>query len=302
MMQMNAALIGSVSSSVAALRGMLRGGLEVTGVLGLHERHAARVSDYCALGPLAEDAGVAFLDFDKVTEPTVSAFLEAHRPDWLFVIGLSQLVPAGLCSIAGAGAIGFHPTLLPEGRGRAPIAWTILLERPAAVNLFFLTDEPDVGDIVEQRPVEVRPDDYAADLIARTNVVLEQMVADLCPAFASGKVPRTPQDHTKATRYGRRRPEDGIIDWNQPAGAVYRLVRAVSRPYPGAFTFSRGRKVLVWRARPVEGPDTGSDPGLVTAVREDGPVVQTASGLLALTELEIVGAPDAGLAAGHKLG
>ena len=299
---MNAALIGSVSSSAAALRGMLRGGLKVTGVLGLHERHAERVSDYCALRPLAEEAGVPFLAFDKVTEPAVSAFLAEHRPDWLFVIGLSQLVPAELCDQARAGAIGFHPTPLPEGRGRAPVAWTVLLQRPAAVNLFFLTDEPDAGDIIEQRPVEVRPDDYAADLIARINVVLEQMAADLSPALASGNVPRTPQDHSQATRYARRRPEDGIIDWHQSADAVYRLVRAVSHPYPGAFTFTGAKKVIIWRARPVAGADTGSAPGTVVGLGDDNPIVQTGTGLLALTDVEIIDASITTLAVGRKLG
>jgi len=299
---MRAALIGSVSSSAAALRGMLGGGLEVAGVLGLDARYSAGVSDYCDLGPLAAEAGIAFLGFRRVTDPEVAAFIGARKPDWLFVIGLSQLVPAEIRDLARAGAIGFHPTALPEGRGRAPVAWTILLQRRAAANLFFLTSEPDAGDIIEQRPVEVLPDDYAADLIARTNVVLEQMVADLSPAFTSGNVPRRPQDHSKATYYARRRPEDGIVDWNQPAEALYRLVRGVGRPYPGAFTFCGERKVLVWRARPVEGADSGSAPGTVVAMQDDKPVVQCASGLLALTEVEIVGAAGADLAVGQKLG
>jgi methionyl-tRNA formyltransferase len=176
------------------------------------------------------------------------------------VVGISQLVPAAVRDLAKLGAVGFHPTLLPEGRGRAPVAWTILLQKPAAANLFFLTDEADAGDIIAQRPVEVRADDYAEDLIARTNVVLEQMVVDLAPAFASGRVPRQPQDHTRATYYARRRPEDGKIDWEQAAEEVYRLVRAAGRPYPGAFCFRGGRKVVVWRARMAEDVASSSCP------------------------------------------
>lgn len=297
---MNAVLVGSVSSTVAAMKGMLRGGLELAGVLGLHERHADRVSDYHSLRPLAERAGVPFLAFDKVSEPAVAEFLDCHPPDWLFVIGLSQLMPVDVRDRARAGAIGFHPTPLPEGRGRAPVAWTILLDRPAAVNLFFLTDEPDAGDIIEQRPVEVKPDDYAEDLIARTNVVLEQMVADLAPAFASGNVPRTPQDHSKATCYARRTPADGLIDWHQPADAVYRFVRAVGRPYPGAFSFMQGRKLIIWRARPVAGDETDSPPGTIVERREDRPVVQTAGGLLVLEEVETVEPPGAELMPGDR--
>lgn len=335
-MSATAALIGSVSSSVAALKGMLRGGLPVAGVCGLHTRHAGRVSDFRDLAPLAEEARAPFLAFDKVTEPEVASFLKQCRPDWLFVVGLSQLVPAELRDLARLGAVGFHPTLLPEGRGRAPVAWTILLDRPAAANLFYLTDEADAGDLIAQRPVPVHPDDYAADLIERTNEVLEEMVADLAPAFAAGQVPRTPQDHSRATYYFRRRPEDGLIDWRQPAEDIYRLVRAVSRPYPGAFTFRSGRKVTVWRARVLEAPDGGSHsgedatakggvnnlvprkagrmlgpqggmpgllvPGTVVEVRECGPVVQTARGRLLLTDMDMEGGESIPWTPGERLG
>jgi len=71
----------------------------------------------------------------------VAAFLREHQPDWLFAVGLSQLIPQELRDIARIDAIGFHPTPLPEGRGRAPVAWTILLQRPAAASLFILTGE-----------------------------------------------------------------------------------------------------------------------------------------------------------------
>lgn len=320
---MNAALIGSVSSSVATLQGMVRGGLRVAAVCGLHERHAATVSDFCSLRPLAAQAGAPFLAFEKVTEPQVRAFLEQHRPDWLLVIGLSQLVPAVVRDVARLGAVGFHPTPLPEGRGRAPVAWTILKQRPAAASLFFLTDEADSGDIIDQRAVPVLPDDYAADLIARTNAVLEQMVADLCPAFASGQVPRHPQDHSQATWYERRRPEDGRIDWSQSATDIYRLIRAVSHPYPGAFTTQRapeprrsrpgrsrraspppqpaGTKLIVWRARPLPGPCSEAPPGTILALDSAGTVVQTGKGLLLLTDVQTDPCTHLRLAAGQRL-
>ncbi|MEP0844578.1 MAG: methionyl-tRNA formyltransferase [Phycisphaerae bacterium] len=301
-MGMTAAVIGSVSSSAAALRGLIRGGLPLVGVCGLHPRHAGRVSDYHDLRPLAERAGAPFLAFDKVTEPAVAEFLTRQRPDWLFVVGLSQLVPEGLRALARAGAVGFHPTPLPEGRGRAPVAWTLLLGKQAAANWFFLTDEADAGDIIAQRPVPVRPDDYAADLIERTNRVLEDLTAELAPAFAAGNVPRVPQDHAKATYYPRRRPEDGRIDWNQPVEAVYRLVRAVSRPYPGAFTLRGGRKLIVWRANPLDTDRADAPPGAVVEVIDRRPVVQAQSGQLLLTDVQCEGGPPQEWILGERLG
>lgn len=283
---MRVALIGSVSSSWHTLHALIGGEVAITCVLGLDESHAGRVSDYRSLRKLATEAGLPYRSFDKVVEPGVRAFLEAHPPDLLFVVGLSQLVPEEMFSLAPGGVIGFHPTPLPQGRGRAPVAWTILLEQPAAANLFFLTAGADEGDIIEQRPVDVRPDDYARQLIDRTNTVLEQMVIDLAPAIRSGTLPRQPQDHRAATWYGRRRPSDGLIDWAAPVQDVYRLIRACSHPYPGAFTYYEDERVVVWRAKPHGRADHFGTLGQVLRVDgEAGLLVQAGDGLLWLTDM-----------------
>ena len=230
------------------LDALIRAGVELTGVLGVDESQAERISDYRSLRDLALNANIPYLSFVKVTEPQVEDLLRAHPPDQLWVVGFSQLVPDRLLKIARLGGVGYHPTLLPEGRGRAPIVWTILRQARAAVNLFYLTDEPDAGDIIIQREVPVLPDDYAADLIARMEGVLIEAVAEIAPALKAGTLPRTPQDHSQATYYPKRSPADGVIDWSRPTTDIYRLIRAVSRPYPGAFAHLRGRKLLIWRA------------------------------------------------------
>jgi len=285
---MNVALIGSVSSSWTVLDALIRNGVEVTCVLGLDESEDGRVGDYRSLRELARTGGIPFRSFVEVTEPGAAAFLEQRRPDLLWVIGLSQLVPRSLVEIAEDGGVGFHPTLLPKGRGRAPVAWTILLDQPAAANLFFLTDEPDAGDLIAQRRVPVLPDDYAEDLIARTNDVLAELVCELAPSIKAGSIPRTPQDHSQATYYERRTPADGLIDWTASTDRIYKLVRAAGRPYPGAFSHVAGHKAVVWRARPDRGhEDRQGDPGTIAAaVPEIGLRVVTGDGAIWLTEVQ----------------
>ena len=286
---MNVALIGSVSSSLHALDALIRGGVEITGVLGVDESQAGRISDYRSLRELATAAGLPFHAFVKVSEPGVEAFLKAHQPDLLWVIGLSQMVPDHLTRIARVGGVGFHPTMLPEGRGRAPVAWTILLGARAAANLFFLTDEPDAGDIIMQREVPVLPDDYSEDLIARTNEVLAQGIIELAPRLRAGDLPRTPQDHSRATYYAKRTPADGKVDWTATTDQVYRLIRAASRPYPGAFTHCAGRKLTVWRGRPAK-TDGHEHPGCVLAKdTTQGIQVATGDGAIWMTEVELEG-------------
>lgn len=284
---MRVALVGSVSSSACSLRGLARGGVEICGVLGIPPEHAAGISDYCDLAPVAAEVSAPYQPFARIGEPAVLAFLRRQRPDLLLAIGLSQLLPEEIVALAPAGAVGFHPTPLPRGRGRAPVAWTILLEQPAAANLFFLTSEADAGDIIAQRPVEVRTRDYAQDLIDRTNGVLEEMIVELSPAIRAGRLPRSAQDHAGASWYGKRTPEDGRIDWRRPAGEIDRLIRAVSRPYPGAFTHLRGERLLVWRCEPHARDDHHGTVGQI--LRTDGrrgALVQCGSGLLWLVEVE----------------
>ncbi len=305
MLGMRVALIGSVSSSWTVLDALIRNAIDVVGVLGVNESQAERISDYRALRPLALQAGIPYCSFIRVDEPAVEAFLRDCVPDSLWVIGLSQLLPPPLFEIAPQGAIGFHPTPLPKGRGRAPVAWTILLDQPAAASLFFLTEEADAGDLVLQRSVPVYPNDYSEDLIARTNHVLAEMVRDLAPRIRDGDLPRAAQDHSQATYYAKRTPADGLIDWNEPTDRIYKLIRAAGRPYPGAFTWSGPNRITVWRARPSERRPAGDlRPGTVFETGETTWHVVTGDGALELTEVELPVGMDAarGLASGVVLG
>jgi methionyl-tRNA formyltransferase len=289
---MNVALIGSVSSSWYALDALIRGGVKIRGVLGVAESQAQRVSDYRSLRERAADVRVPFHSFVNVTEPGVEDFLRAHAPDLLWVIGISQLVPDRLIRIARFGGVGFHPTMLPEGRGRAPVAWTILRGARAAANLFFLTDEPDAGDIIVQREVPVLPDDYSEDLIHRTNLVLADVILEVAPLIRSGNLPQTPQDHSRASYYAKRTPADGRIDWSESTDQIYRLIRAAGRPYPGAFSHYAQRKLTIWRGRPAT-PSSSQGrarPGTVLVVdAAQGVEVATGDGAIWLTEVEVTG-------------
>ena len=289
---MNVALIGSVSSSLACLEALVEFGVEMSGVLGVDESRASAISDYRSMREAAHLAHVPYQSFVKVTEPGVEAFLRDHKPDQLWVIGLSQLMPQHLIELAPHGAIGFHPTMLPEGRGRAPVAWTILRGARAAVSLFHLAGEPDAGNLIAQRAVPVLPDDYSEDLIARTNEVFKEVIAELAPKIISGMMPATPQDRAKATYYERRTPQDGLIDWSRSTDQVYRLIRAAGRPYPGAFTYSGGTKLTIWRATTADTdatPTTGDQPapGTVLEVNTNrGVLIATGDGAIWATETQ----------------
>jgi len=151
-------------------------------------------------------------------------------------------------SLAKHGAVNLHGSLLPRYRGRAPVNWQILHgETRGGVTLHHMAKKPDAGDIVDQEAIPIGPDDTGVDVYRKMLPAAERVLRRSAKAVLDGTAPRVRQMESKATYFGRRRPEDGLIDWNWCAEDVRNLVRAVTKPYPGAFTFASGRKVMVWR-------------------------------------------------------
>ena len=193
-----------------------------------------------------------------------------------------------------------HPTLLPRHRGRASIPWAILsgLAR-TGVTLFEILDETaDSGAIVGSVVVEIGPDDTATDLFERTAEAHVELVREYVPQIVAGTAPRIPQDPCAREQLAAPPPGGRDHRLGDARAVPLRLVRAQTRPYPGAFTFLGDEKVVVWRARPVELDET-APAGTIVAERAEGPVVACGEGALLLEEVE-TGARE--LAVGARLG
>jgi methionyl-tRNA formyltransferase len=210
-----------------------------------------------------------------------------------FIVGLSQMVKKDLLSIPRMGCVGFHPTRLPEARGRAPVAWMTLEGRSGAATFFMLNEAADAGPILVQEPFPVTEADYSADVTRKLEAAMDAALDRWLPRLKRGEWQPVPQDDNQATFYGKRAPEDGIIHWDRPAKEIHALIRAASDPYPGAFTFAGGRKLVVWRAEGEKDlPYRGVTGRIVHRDAAKGWLVQTGDGLLWLTKVEF--APEAG--------
>jgi methionyl-tRNA formyltransferase len=224
---------------------------------------------------LKGDEGRAHFEWAKQTAPRLG-----------IVCGVSELIPPDLLTLPGLGFIGMHPTLLPQGRGRAPIPWAIILGlRETGVTWFYADPGVDTGDILAQQRVPILDSDTASTLGARTDDVAGQLLCKSLALLAAGKAQRIKQGATAVTTWPRRRPEDGIIDWSRDAGALYNWIRALTHPYPGAFAFQHDRKLFVWSAERATLPLAGA-PGEVLAVDDHGAIVATGKGLLNLTRVQ----------------
>ena len=169
--------------------------------------------------------------------PDLAASIEALRPDFLFSFYYRYMIPAPILETASRGALNLHGSLLPHYRGRAPVNWAVLAgETKTGASLHYMTARPDAGDLVGQEAVPILPNDTAAEVMKKVTMAGECLLWRLATQLADDTAPRTPLDIEAGNYCGRRRPEDGRIDWRRGAREIHNLVRAVAPPYPGAFT------------------------------------------------------------------
>lgn len=291
---MRIVLVGAVGSTEVALRTLTRERTPPVALVTLPQSQSQRHSDFVPLPPIAEQFNIPVIESSSINSPATLRSIRKCDPEYILVIGWSQICHEPFRSIARVGSIGFHPALLPENRGRAVIPWTILQrQRETGTTLFWLDEGVDSGDILLQKRLPVDPAETAATLCEKHETALGEMLVQMLPLLRRGDPPREAQDHAKATYCARRKAEDGWIDWHQSAADVWTLIRAVGKPYPGAFTLFNGKKMTIWDADFVgERPYWGL-PGQVQAVSDRGALVQCGDrGHVLLRKVQIEDLPE----------
>lgn len=278
--------IGGVDISYTCLEALCEIGLVPALAVG-YDSSRASASGARDLGPLAERFDFPLKHVRDVNDPALVAEIAEIAPAVIFVIGWSALIKQPLLELPRLGCVGIHPTQLPEGRGRAPIPWTILKGlRQTASTLFFLTEGIDDGEIIGQItfPVDERED--AGTLYAKHREAHVRLVADHAEALLSGVATATPQDDERATFWPRRRPEDGEIDWSLSAEEIDRLVRAVARPFPGAYADTDEGRLRIWRAKAVR-EQLDLAPGCAISNSDGEQLIACGQGSLRVIEAEL---------------
>jgi UDP-4-amino-4-deoxy-L-arabinose formyltransferase/UDP-glucuronic acid dehydrogenase (UDP-4-keto-hexauronic acid decarboxylating) len=187
-------------------------------------------------------------------------------PDILFSFYYRKIVKSSILEIPAHGCFNLHGSLLPRYRGRCPINWAIINgETETGVTLHHMTTRADAGDIVRQEKVSIDAQDTAKALNDKLTAASIVMLDKILPMIKEGSAPRFRQDESLASHFGGRKPEDGRIDWTLPAEWIANLVRAVSRPYPGAFSYLGRKKCFFWNATPLPQPGKSPQPGTIVS-------------------------------------
>ena len=253
---------------------------------------------------LADARGIDYFTTNQINKPEWEERLAGYSLDLAVAMLWLHTINDRIIATARHGFINCHGGHLPKYRGNACANWAILTGEPFIGTTAHLMAPGalDNGPVILQDRVKIGPDAYIGDLIGELEEKGKRLVLQSVEAFRTGTAVLAPQDEGQASYCYPRIPRDGEIDWTEPAEMVRRLVRAASRPYPGAYSWyqdHRGggaiRKLTLWRARVERHPlnEYYAVPGHV--LRLDGGakwgVVCGDKQLLVLEEVEIDGQP-----------
>lgn len=238
-----------VQLGLSCMEAIYEAGYELSLVVTLPDDKAVHKSGRVYLDGFCTKNRIPLLKSNHVNDEDVVKSIRTHDIDWLFIIGWSQIAGDGVIAAPKKGVLGMHPSLLPIGRGRASIPWAILKDlKETGVTLFKLDSGVDTGSIAAQVAIEINQSTNATSLYDQVNKAHVDLIKMAMPKLAKDGLELVSQDNASATYWPGRKPEDGMIDLSGSVWDAERLVRAVTKPYPGAFFIRDGKKYIVWGA------------------------------------------------------
>ncbi|MEZ2718671.1 methionyl-tRNA formyltransferase [Niallia circulans] len=287
--------IGCVESSLRFLEAIYNNtDAEIVGIVTKSE--STINADHVSLANFAKKNQIDWHDFKS--ESQMEKWIRKKEPDLIYCFGWSHILPSCICEIPKYGSVGYHPSLLPANRGRHPIIWAIILGlEKTGSTFFFLTEEADAGDILNQRTVNIESKDDARTLYNRLLDVGEEQVITLTKDFMNNTIKPIRQEISIANTWRKRSKKDGIIDWRMTTDSILRLIRALTKPYKGAHVIYKGKESIIWRAEKFEKISfdlVNIEPGKVIGVEGNTFVVKTGDSLIKIVEHEWKCIPNVG--------
>jgi methionyl-tRNA formyltransferase len=251
----------------------------------------------------ARAKGVRVFTPESVYTPEWRERIAALQPDLILSVYYRHMIGTKILGLPRLGAWNLHGSLLPRYRGRAPINWAVLHGEPRiGMTLHRMVKAADAGAIVDQEGVDLGPRDTAEQAFRKVLPCARRVLTRQIDALLAGTAKETSQDEKQATYFGGRTPEDGRINWNQMSAQIFNLIRAVTDPYPGAFTDVGPARLMVWWAESDSAAARArrGAPGEILSLAPL--VVATADGALELTKTEWRPAQAPALKLGQILG
>jgi methionyl-tRNA formyltransferase len=209
------------------------------------------------------------------------------KPDLLVSFAYGRFFGPKFMALFPLGGINVHASLLPKYRGPAPIQAAILnRDSVTGISIQKLSQEMDGGDILASEQLQLTGEETAGSLSEIMAEKAARMLPGVLKKIADGDTSAAVQDADKVSYCSLISAQDALIDWKMSAEKIEARVRAFD-PWPLCRTFHNGRDLLILKASVYKGNNSGDEPGLILGIdKQDGILVQTGEGILALRELQ----------------
>lgn len=284
--------MGTPDFAVPVLQALARAEYDIVAVVTQPDRPVGRRQQLSPppvkIAALAQ--GIPVLQPERLRDSSIVEQLRALHPEVIVVAAFGQILPPSVLAIPPHGCLNVHASLLPKYRGAAPINAAILAgDQVTGVTIMLMEPGLDTGPILAQRVETILPDDTAESLSARLAVVGAQLLVDVLPEWAAGRIKPRPQNHGEASHARALRREDGRIDWTRSAALIERRCRAYY-PWPGCYSYLRGRLVKMLRVAALSSSSSSIERGRVVAGLAGAPLaVVCGEGALAIERLQLEG-------------
>jgi len=290
---MKIVFIGTVEFSKKALQKLIELNARVVGVCTKEKSEFN--NDFADLRPLCEKNKIPIKFVNEINSIDNYNWIKSLNPDIIFCFGWSSLLKKEILTLAPMGVLGFHPSKLPQNRGRHPLIWALALGlKKSASTFFFMNEGADSGEILSQRDFDILNSDDAQTLYDKfVNIALLQ-IEDFLTKLEKKTYHTTQQNHEASNIWRKRIKTDGQIDFRMTSQAIYNLVRALTKPYVGAHINYKDKKIIVWKVEMIDNKEINIETGKVLDINEDKILVKTYDGAIKIMRHEFKKLPNVG--------
>ena len=290
---MRIVFIGSVEFSKRALIKLIDLKVNVVALCTIKKNRLN--SDYVDLRPICKKNKIPFNIVEDINSTESQNWIKSFHPDIIFCFGWSKLLKKNILKSSKMGVIGFHPTKLPENRGRHPLIWSLVLGiKNTASTFFFMNERADEGNILSQKTLKILNSDNAQSLYDKISKVALSQIEDFIPKLQNQTFSVIKQKKNSGNIWRKRSKVDGLIDFRMTSNAIYNLVRALSKPYPGAHIVYNGKEVIIWKVRKINFKKINIECGKILKISDNKILVKTYDGAIEILEHEFKKQPIIG--------
>lgn len=200
---------------------------------------------YADANEVAEKYGISVIEPEDPNDIETQKFLKGFLPDLFILAGYGKILKKQIIEIAKLMSINLHGGKLPGYRGSSPMNWALINgETTFSISIIKLDDGVDTGDVILEHTFPITQDMTIRDLHRMADETFPEMVLEVLKQMEDGTYTLKKQDNSRVGYFPLRFPEDGLIFWDLfTAEDIHNRIRALTDPYPCAFTYFNGRKV-----------------------------------------------------------